>query len=151
MLFVPEMFRRNGFDEFFDHPFDRPFDDRAFDEHRPPYRPPMHPMKTDVKETETGYELLVDLPGVKKEDLQVELNDGCLTITAKTAQNNDVKDEDGKYIRRERFTGTYSRSFYVDKGVTENDIKAKFADGVLTLDIPKKEATTPEKKYIAIE
>jgi HSP20 family molecular chaperone IbpA len=147
MLFVPEVFRRNGFDEFFDHPFD----DRPFDEHRPPYRPPMHPMKTDVKETETGYELLVDLPGVKKEDLKVELNDGCLTITAQTSQNNDVKDEDGKYIRRERFTGTYSRSFYVDKGVTETDIKAKFVDGVLTLDIPKKEPTAPEKKYIAIE
>ena len=147
MLFVPEMFRRNGFDEFFDHPFD----DRAFDEHRPSYRPPMHPMKTDVKETETGYELLVDLPGVKKEDLKVELNDGCLTISAETTQNNDVKDDNGKYIRRERFTGTYSRSFYVDKAVTEEDIKAKFADGLLTLDIPKKEPAVPEKKYIPIE
>lgn len=142
MLFVPEMFRRNGFDDFFDRPFE---------ENRAPYRPPMHPMKTDVKETETSYELLVDLPGVKKEDLKVELNDGCLTISAETAQNNDVQDENGKYIRRERFSGTYSRSFYVDKSVTENDIKAKFADGVLTLEIPKKEPTVPEKKYIPIE
>ncbi len=151
MLFAPEMFRRNGFDEFFDHPFeDRPFD-YPFDENRPPHRPPMHPMKTDVKETETGYELLVDLPGVKKEDLKVELNDGCLTITAETKKDNEVKDENGKYIRRERFSGTYSRSFYVDKTVTETDIKAKFADGVLTLEIPKKESSLPEKKYISIE
>ncbi len=137
-MFVPEIFGRNGFDEFFDHPFDM-------------HRPPMPPMKTDVKETETGFTLLIDLPGVKKEDVQAELHDGQLTITASTQRNNDEQDENGKYIRRERFSGTYSRSFYIGKDITETDIKAKFTDGVLKLDIPKKEPANPTKKLISID
>jgi len=139
MLFAPEVFERNHFDDFFDHPFDM-------------HRPPMPPvMKTDVKETETGFELLIDLPGIKKEDVKAELHDGQLTITASAQNENDEQDKDGKYIRRERFSGTYSRSFFVGKDVTEDDIKAKFTDGVLKLDIPKKDSAQPEKKLIHIE
>ena len=149
MLF-PEVFGRNNFDafdDFFNSPFDRQFDRPD----RMPPHPPVQVMKTDVKETETGYELSVDLPGVKKENVKAELNDGYLTISATTEQNHDKQDENGKYIRRERFSGSYSRSFYVGNGITEADIKAKFADGVLRLDIPKKEPSVPEKKYISID
>lgn len=137
-MFVPEVFRRNGFDDFFDAPFGMG-------------RPSAQVMKTDVKETENGYELAIDLPGIPKEQVRAELHDGYLTVSAETSQNNDEQDENGTYIRRERFTGSYSRSFYVGKNVTEADIRAKFADGVLRLDIPKKEPAAPEKKYIAIE
>lgn len=137
-MFVPEVFRRNGFDDFFDAPFGMG-------------HPSAQVMKTDVKETENGYELAIDLPGIPKEQVRAELHDGYLTVSAETSQNNDEQDENGTYIRRERFTGSYSRSFYVGKNVTEADIRAKFADGVLRLDIPKKEPAAPEKKYIAIE
>ena len=113
--------------------------------------PPVPAMKTDVKETENGYELAIYLPGVQKENMLAELHDGYLTVSATTTQNNDEKDANGKYIRRERYLGSFSRSYYVGEGVTEQDIHAKFADGVLKLDIPKKEASTPAKKYIAIE
>lgn len=148
MLF-PEVFGKCNFDPFdgFDEFFDRPIPRRM-----PPHMPPMAQiMKTDVKETETGYELAVDLPGVKKENVKAELNNGYLTISAETEQNNGQQDENGKYIRRERYTGSYSRSFFVGENVTEADIKAKFTDGVLRLDIPKKEPSAPEKKYISIE
>lgn len=108
-------------------------------------------MKTDIKEHDGGYELTVDLPGVKKEDIKAELNDGYLTISAENNTNKDEKDENGKYLCRERYSGSYSRSFYVGDAITEEDIKAKFENGTLKLDIPKKEAL-PEKqnKYIAI-
>ena len=110
-------------------------------------------MKTDVKELKDGYELSIDLPGVKKEDIQANLKDGCLTVNATTAQTNDEKDSDGRFIRRERYAGTFSRSFYVGENVTEQDIKAQYRDGVLTLDIPKKEPVKklPENKIIQIE
>ena len=96
MLF-PEVFGRNNFDafdDFFNGPFDRQFDRP----HRMPPHPPVQVMKTDVKETDTGYELAVDLPGVKKENVKAELNDGYLTISATTEENNDQQDENGKYI-----------------------------------------------------
>lgn len=110
-------------------------------------------MKTDVKEKDNGYELEIDLPGVAKEDLKAELSDGYLAITATTKKNEDEKDENGKYIRRERYSGTFSRSFYVGEGVTEEDIKAKFENGTLKLFVPKREALpqAEQKKYIAIE
>ena len=112
-----------------------------------------HLMKTDVRETENGYELAVDLPGIKKEDVKAKLDDGYLTITASTSQNNDEKDKNGRYIRRERFSGSYSRSFYVGEGVKEEDIKAKFDNGVLTLDVPKvkPEPQKEQTRYIAIQ
>jgi HSP20 family molecular chaperone IbpA len=108
-------------------------------------------MKTDVKEFDDRYEMGLDLPGYKKEDISAELKDGYLTVNASHEESSDEKNEDGKYIRRERYSGKCTRSFYVGEGVTEEDIKAKFEDGVLKLDIPKKEAKLPEKKLIAIE
>ena len=110
-------------------------------------------MKADITETDKGYRIDMDLPGYSKNDVQAELKDGYMTITAEHNTQNEEKDTDGKVIRRERFQGVCRRSFYVGDAVTENDIKAKFKDGVLTLDIPKKEKE-PEvetKKLIAIE
>ena len=130
-------YRNNIFDDLFNTPFFT--------------RSEQNMMKTDIKEHDGGYELTVDLPGVKKDDIKAELNDGYLTITAENNSSKDEKDEKGKYICRERYSGSYSRSFYVGDAVTEEDIKAKFENGTLTLDIPKKEAL-PEKqnKYLAI-
>ena len=102
-------------------------------------------MKTDIKETESAYELDIDLPGYKKEDVQAELKDGYLTISAKTNTTKEEKDENGKYLRKERYSGSCSRSFYVGEDITEEDIKAKFEDGTLKLSIPKKEAKPVEK------
>lgn len=139
-MLMPSVIARELFDEFFDPRY------YGYDRNQ-------NLMKTDVKETDQGYELYVDLPGVKKEDLNAELKDGYLTISATTNRNNDEKDSDGKYIRRERYRGTFSRSFYVGENVTQDEIKAKFEDGTLTLQLPKKELTkkVEEKKYIAIE
>lgn len=110
-------------------------------------------MKTDAKETESGYELEMDLPGFKKEDVKIQLAEGVLNIEATTNTENDEKDEDGKYIRRERFQGTCKRSFYVGEDVKQEDIKAKFENGVLRVSVPKieKKPEIEEKKYIEIE
>lgn len=110
-------------------------------------------MRTDIKENEGGYELAIDLPGYKKEDVKAELKDGYLIVTAQTKQDNDEKDDNGKYIRRERYYGTCSRTFYVGEEVTQEDITAKFEDGILKLSVPKKEAVpkAEETKYIRIE
>ena len=110
-------------------------------------------MKTDAKETEQGYELEMDLPGFKKEDVKMQLQEGVLKVEATTKNETDEKDEDGKYIRRERFQGTCQRSFYVGEDVKQEDIKAKFADGVLRITVPKveKKPEIEEKKYIEIE
>ena len=130
-------YRNNIFDDLFNTPFFT--------------RSEANMMKTDIKEHDGGYELTVDLPGVKKDDIKAELNDGYLTITAENNSSKDEKDEKGKYICRERYSGSYSRSFYVGDAVTEEDIKAKFENGTLTLDIPKKEALhEKQNKYIAI-
>ncbi len=110
-------------------------------------------MSTDVKETENGYEVIMNLPGFSKEDVKGELKDGYLVISASTDSSNETKDEEGKYIRRERYSGSCSRSFYVGEDVTQEDIKAKFEDGTLQLLIPKKEPAqkVEQKHYIAIE
>ena len=109
-------------------------------------------MKTDIKENDKGYELDVDLPGYKKEDVKAELKDGYLTISASNDNTKEEKDEDGKYIRKERYTGAVSRSFYVGKYVTEEDIHAKFENGILKLSVPKVDAPkVEENKYISIE
>lgn len=109
-------------------------------------------MRTDVKETEQGYEIDIDLPGFKKEDIKLQLKDGYLGIQAVQNVNNDQKDGEGKYIRRERFSGSVSRSFYVGNQMTEEDVHAKFEDGILKLSLPKTEARKVEQnKYIAIE
>ena len=111
-------------------------------------------MKTDVKETEKGYEVAVDLPGFKKDEIQLELNDGYLTISAEKGLDKDEQEkESGHYIRRERYAGACSRSFYVGEDVQQEDIKAEFKHGILKLFVPKKEAkpAVEEKKHIAIE
>lgn len=144
-MMMPSIFGENLFDDFFgfDMPVRRTLNTRTNDL-----------MKTDVKELENGYQLDISIPGFKKEDLKAELKDGYLTVSGTTSSQNDEKDEKtGKYIRRERFSGSCSRSFYVGDQVTQEDIKAKYENGVLTLTVPKKEALPKkeEKQYIAIE
>lgn len=135
-MLIPTM-RNNVFDDFFNTPFFT--------------RTESNMMKTDIKEHDNCYDLTIDLPGVKKDDIKAELNDGYLTISAASDTSKDEKDENGKYICRERYSGSYSRSFYVGDAVTEQDISAKFENGTLKLTVPKKESL-PEKqnKYIAI-
>ena len=109
-------------------------------------------MKTDIREHDTGYELDVDLPGFKKDEINIELENGYLTISAAKGLDKDEQDKKGKYIRKERYAGAMQRSFYVGDAVTEEDVKAKFEDGILKLSIPKKDAKEVEtKKTIAIE
>ena len=110
-------------------------------------------MKTDVKETDTGYEVDIDLPGFKKDEINVELKDGYLMISAAKGLDKDEKDKEGKYIRRERYAGDLSRSFYVGKDLTEKDIHGKYENGILMLDIPKKapEKKPEEKRLVTIE
>ena len=110
-------------------------------------------MKTDIKDLESGYELAVDLPGFKKDDIKAELKDGYLTISASSDTSRDEKDSSGRYIRRERYSGSCSRSFYVGEAVAKEDIKARFEDGILRLTVPKMEdkPAVEEKRYIAIE
>ena len=96
-------------------------------------------MKTDVRETDENYELEMDLPGFKKDQLNIKLEDGYLTISAAKGHDQEKKDRHGKVIRQERYSGAMQRSFYVGNAVKVEDVKAKFEDGVLTLDIPKKE------------
>ena len=111
-----------------------------------------HEMKTDVRETDSGYEVDIDLPGFKKDEINIQLDNGYLSISAAKGLDKDEQDKNGKYIRRERYAGSMSRSFYVGEGVTEEDIKAKYEDGILRLVVPKKDAKAVEnKKYIAIE
>ena len=109
-------------------------------------------MKTDVKETDKDYEVSIDLPGFKKDNISAQLQDGYLTISASKGLDKDEQEKDGTYIRKERYSGSMSRSFYVGEGITQEDIKAKYEDGILRLSVPKKEAKAVEnKKYIAIE
>lgn len=111
-------------------------------------------LRTDIKEADDGYTLEMELPGFSKDNVKASLKDGYLTINASTENNNDEKDDKNeKYICKERYYGKCSRSFYVGNDVTENDIKAKFKDGVLSIFIPKKEAKpeVEDKNYIAIE
>ena len=109
-------------------------------------------MKTDVKETDAGYEVDIDLPGFKKDEINAKLENGYLTISAAKGLDKDEQDKNGKYIRRERYAGSMSRSFYVGDGVTEEDVKAKYEDGILRLVVPKKDAKAVENnRYIAIE
>ncbi|MCD7836687.1 MAG: Hsp20/alpha crystallin family protein [Lachnospiraceae bacterium] len=146
-MLMPSIFGENLIDDFFED-FARPMR-RAMN-----YGSPASGiMKTDVRETEGCYELDIDLPGYRKEDVKAELNEGYLTISASTESDNDEKDSEGRYIRRERYSGTCSRSFYVGEDLTQEEIKAKFEDGILKLFVPKKDEkkAVAEKKYIAIE
>jgi len=144
MLNMPLLYGEKFFDDFFDAPFKtRGFKRSSADSL----------MKTDVRETEDGFHLDIDLPGYTKEDVKGEIKDGYLTLTAYKSEEKEEKDEEGRYIRRERFTGNCSRSFYVGENITEEDIKAKFENGILKVFVPKKtkEPEIEEKKYISIE
>ena len=146
-MLMPSILSNDFMDDFFSVPRVTGFGGSRFD------RDFSRMMTTDVKETDNGYQLDMNLPGFAKEDIKAELKDGYLTSNAESNTSNDEKDEDGNYIRRERYTGSCSRSFYVGDGVTQEDIHGAFKDGVLSLTVPKKEAI-PEKeetKYIAIE
>ena len=148
-MLMPSIFNDNVFDDFFDFPF---YDDRA--EKKLYGHHAANLMKTDIQEHEDGYTLEMDLPGFKKEEIQIELDNGYMTISAAKGLDEDEKDKkSGKYIRRERYTGSCQRSFYVGEDVTEEDIKAEFKHGILKLFVPKKEAkpAVEQKKYVSIE
>ena len=149
---LPTIFGENLFDDFFDD-FDA-LDKRFFGKQNPLYgKHAKNLMKTDVNEKKNEYVVSIDLPGFKKDDVQAELKDGYLTITAQTQSESEDKDEEGTYVRKERFSGKCSRTFYVGDDVEEDDIKAKFEDGVLKIAVPKKQEQPKleEKKTISIE
>ena len=149
-MLMPSIFGENLFDDnWMDFPFEREFWGRK----NPLYgKNAKNMMKTDIREHDAGYELDIDLPGFKKDEINVDLENGYLTISAAKGLDKDEKDQEGKYIRRERYAGAMQRSFYVGDVVTHEDIKAKFEDGILRLSIPKKDAKAVEtKKTIAIE
>lgn len=141
------------FDDLFDFPF---YDDRDENkiEKKLYGRHARNLMKTDIKELDNGYELEIDLPGFKKEEIHASLENGYLTISAAKGLDKDEQDkETGHYIRRERYAGSCERSFYVGEEVAQEDIKAEFKHGILKLFVPKKEAkpAVEQNKYIAIE
>ena len=149
-MMMPSIFGENLFDDFMNFPFERDFWGRR----NPLYgKNEKNIMKTDVRETDSSYELDIDLPGFKKDEVTAKLENGYLTISASKGLNKDEKDkENGKYIRRERYAGAVSRSFYVGEHIRQEDIHAKFEDGILRLTVPKKDAKqVDEKKYISIE
>ena len=140
-MLMPSIFGDDLFDDFFGYPFGGyGWNGGSL-------------MKTDIKDTDQGYEMTMNLPCVKKEDIKAELKNGYMTIHVSSNTNQDEKDEKGRYIRRERYSGNCSRSFYVGDQITQEDIKAKFEDGILRIDIPKKEAkpAVEENKYVSIE
>ncbi len=108
-------------------------------------------MKTDVRDHETHYTVDIDLPGFKKDEIDLKLENGYLTVSAEKGLDKDETDKKGKVICQERYAGAMQRSFYVGDAVTEEDVKAKFEDGVLQIEIPKKEEKLPERKTIMIE
>ena len=147
---LPDFFGENLFDDFFSEPF----------EHMlvPAKRDPLYGkhaknlMKTDVRETDSSYELDVDLPGFKKDEISMELKDGYLTIQASKGLDKDEEDKKGKYIRRERYAGVCSRSFYVGEDVKSSDVSAKFENGILQISVPKAEQKVlPKSTSITIE
>ena len=131
---LPSIFGENLFDDFFSDPFGMMV---------PQSRDPLYGkhgknlMKTDVRETENSYELDIDLPGFKKDEVNVELKNGYLTIQAAKGLDKEEQDKKGKYIRQERYAGACSRSFYVGEDVEPEEVSAKFEDGILSISVPK--------------
>ena len=152
-MLLPSVFGENLFDDFFDDvPF---FDNRAENqiEKKLYGRHAHNVMKTDIKETDDNYELIVDLPGFKKDEIKVSLEDGYLTIEAAKGLDEDEQEKkSGKYIRKERYAGALSRTFYLGEEIREEEIKAKFENGILSVSIPKEEEKKVEgPKHISIE
>ena len=148
---MPSIFGENLFDDFFGPDFD--MFPALTGRSNPLYgKHAKNLMKTDVRETEGTYELDIDLPGFKKDEVNLTLEDGYLTISAAKGLDKDEKDKKGKYIRQERYAGTCSRSFYVGEGVEPTDVSAKFEDGILKVSLPKRERKQlPKSNLIAIE
>ena len=155
-MMVPSIFGENLFDDFFDDFFDWPaYDKQMKDAQKKLYgRRADNMMKTDVRDHDDHYEIDVDLPGFKKDELSLELTDGYLTIKAAKGLDKDEKEKkSGKYIRRERYMGSMTRSFYVGDTITQEDVKAEYKNGVLRLSVPKPDPNRKVEKtnYIAIE
>ena len=146
---LPSIFGESMLDDWMGFPF-RDFgsdvERRLYGKHA------AHVMKTDLKEHDDGYELKVDLPGFKKDQIELQLQNGYLTIRAAKGLEEEGKDKQGRIVHQERYSGAMSRSYYLGENVTEEDVKARFENGVLTLDFPKeKPAALPEKKTIQID
>ena len=147
-MYMPSIFGESLFDNMF------PFDETFFTEKKDPLygKNVSRLMKTDVRETEKTYELDIDLPGFKKDEIQIELKDGYLTVSAEKGLDKDEEDKKGKYIRKERYAGALSRTFYLGEEIREEEIKAKFENGILSVSIPKEEEKKVEgPKHISIE
>ena len=148
-MMMPRIFGENLFDDFmndFTFPAFPNVEKKLYGKHA------RNLMKTDVKDTDTGYEVDVDLAGFKKDEIQIELEKGFLTVTAAKGLDKDEKDKKDNYIRRERYAGSMSRSFYVGDHVTVEDIHPKYENGILSFNVPKEqEKIEPKSKYIAIE
>ena len=145
---LPSIFGENLFDDFFSDPFEMmvPTRNALYGKHG------KNLMKTDVRETENSYELDIDLPGFKKDEVNVDLKDGYLTISAAKGVDKDEQDKAGKYIRQERYAGACSRSFFVGEAVKPEEVSAKYEDGILKLSVPKAgEKALPKTTTIAIE
>ncbi len=148
-MLLPSIFGESLLDDWLDFPDMRDFGNI---EKKLYGKNAAHIMKTDVHEHDEGFELDIDLPGFKKEEIQIDLENGYLTVSAAKGLESDEKNQKGKLIRKERYSGSMQRSFFVGKELKEEDIKAKFEDGVLKLSVPKKEVEkVPEKKRIMIE
>ena len=148
-MLMPSIFRENLFDDWFNFP---DFSDLDRTERKLYGRHADRLMKTDVHEQDDHYEVDIDLPGFSKDEITLALNEGYLTISAKKGLDHNQNDKKGKVIRQERYEGAMQRSFYVGEELTEEDVKASFKHGVLSLCLPKKEAkAVPEKKTIMIE
>ena len=146
-MLMPSIFGEDLFDDFMGYPTGRQAAANAYPQVK-------DMMKTDIRDVDGNYELEIDLPGFKKDEVTAELNDGYLTVSAAKGLDQDEQEkETGKYIRRERYAGACQRSYYVGEDITEEDIRAEFKHGILKLFVPKKEVkpAVEEKKYISIE
>ena len=150
---LPTVFGESLFDDFFTDPFENGFDRSLFGGQNALYgKHAKNLMKTDVRELDGSYELDVDLPGFKKDEVTVDLQDGYLTISAAKALDKDESDQKGKFLRQERYSGSMSRSFYVGDDVESADISAKYEDGILKISVPKAaQKELPKHTTIAIE
>ena len=153
-MLAPSIFEENFIDDLFGFPYMKEFDNMEHDMERKLYgRKASRMMKTDIREKDDNYEISVDLPGFKKEDITVELDNGYITISASKNLDKDENNKKGKLLRQERYAGSMTRSFYVGENVEKEDVDANYRHGVLNLTIPKKaiEKKIPEKNLIAIE
>ncbi len=153
-MLAPSIFEENFIDELFGFPYLKEFDGMEHDMERKLYgRKASRMMKTDIREKDDNYEISVDLPGFRKEDITVELDNGYITINASKNLDKDDNNKKGKLLRQERYAGSMTRSFYVGENVEKEDVDANYRHGVLNLTIPKKaiEKKIPEKNLIAIE